>query len=154
MKKENFLLVLLILFTVSGLNAQNLNCEINGSFVDSTRYKYAYLVESKLNIFMKTPIIDQKFKFNLTQPENYQTTQLYFEEDSVKTNAYFLEQAKRLSDNRRIVTIENADLIFGNNALNMKVVMSKLNKDINEMYKAMETRGFQTFFDQHPVSEI
>jgi hypothetical protein len=131
-----------------------LNCEIKGTFVGSINYKYAYLVDLELKSIIKTVITGGKFKFILAKPESYQTTQLFFEEDSIKTVTYFLEQSKRASVNRRIVAIENADLIFVKNALDMKVTSGQLNEDINQMYKVMETRDFQTFFDQHPDSEI
>lgn len=154
MKKGKILLLLLMFFTIQGLYGQTLNCEIKGTFVDSINYKYAYLVDLKLKSIIKTPITDGKFKFILAKPESYQITELFFEEDSIKTTTYFLEQSKRASVNRRIVAIENTDLIFGKNALDMKVIGGQLNEDINQMYKAMETRDFQTFFDQHTDSEI
>ena len=154
MKKINLILYLLTFFTVQNLNGQTLDCIIKGTFTDSTKYKYAYLVDLKAKKFIKTAIARNNFSFIVAKPKNYLVTQLYLEDDSIKTISYFLEQAKRAGVNRRIIAIEDADLIFGKNALDIKVIKGKLNEDIVQMYKTMETKEFNLFFAQHPDSQI
>jgi hypothetical protein len=154
MRKITLALTLIMFFTTLEMKAQIQSCEIKGVFLDNQKYKYAFLVDLKLKTISTSPIIKDAFSFTVTKPNDDQIIQLFLEEDSAKSINYFLNESKIASNNRRIIAVEDADILFLKDARTVTVKTGALNQDIEQMYLAINSRNYDQFINTHTNSPI
>lgn len=153
MVKEKIVLFFLLFFTMQGAKSQSLYCEIKGPVVNNSNYAYAFLVDLRNKVIFKSQILDNHFSFKVAKPKDAQLVNLFLEKDSLKTIDDFLLKNKTISTSR-LLAVENAEVSIGSHIFYATVKGGPGNKEIDEMYQAMNSGNYGHFFESHPESPL
>lgn len=152
--KKNLLLLILTVFTTLSVHSQTQNCKITGTLTDQSFYKYAYIYISKTKELSITPIVANKFQFNINRQKEAILGIMFLGLDSLKTSEDVLQNG--ISGNRisRLIALEDMDINITENINTAIVSGGNLNKDLDQMSSTSKSLDFKPFFEQHPDSPI
>lgn len=152
--KRNLLSILLTVLTILSAHSQTQNCKINGTLIDQSFYKYAYLYISKTKELSVTPILANKFQFNIANQKEAILGIMFLGLDSLKTYDDVLQNGIVGNRISRLIALENLDINIIDNINTAIINGGNLNKDLDQMSSTSKSLDFKPFFEQHPDSPI
>lgn len=152
--KKNLLSLLLTAFTILSAHSQTQNCKINGTLTDQSFYKYAYLYISKTKELSVTPIVANKFQFNIANQKEAILGIMFLGLDSLKTYDDVIQNGIVGNRISRLIALEDLDIKIDENINTAIINGGSLNKDLDQMSSTSRSLDFKPFFEQHPDSPI
>ncbi len=152
--KISFLFFFILMFKLTSYG-QLKKYEIKGEIANSEISKYAYVCVYETNDkwkFQKTPIIDRKFSFNVEVNDSGYLSysgRIFLTNDTLKEASEIYQ-----GTNYRMLIIDNFSILIDDeqNVKSSKIHESQLNKEFDEMNKAIKEEEYIKFFESHQNS--
>lgn len=153
MKNIVIIALVTVLFITKGFGQKYV---IYGTTANHLSYKYAYLYDSDTKIFITEPIVDHQFSFKVDKIEKPKILLLSFNTELFKSYKQVLESPDyKYPNGSRMVALEDTVKVTLKEYTKDAIVEGKiLNKDIDDMNIAINSRKYDAFFEQHPDSFI
>ena len=152
--KKNIILLIFVFFTVQRLQSQTLNCKLNGRLINDGSYRYAFLYFPDNKTKHITKIIDKHFQFTIEKPDELKIGIIFLGKDSLMSYTDIVDQRKFGVNELRSIVIEELEIIIDTDVSKAIVNGGALNKDNDNMYKAINTNQYDEFFDKNPDSPL
>lgn len=143
----------MLLFVFKGF-AQD--CLVYGTTAPDMLYKYAYLYDLDSKTFLTAPIVNHQFSFKLNKPDklslftfNVNTNLMKSHEELIKSPDY------RMPNKGRLIALEDSVSISMTTTTQEAAVKGgTLNKAIDDMFLAIKSRKYESFFEQYSDSPV
>lgn len=143
----------MLLFVFKGF-AQD--CLIYGTTAPDMLYKYAYLYDLDSKTFLTAPIVNHQFSFKLNKPDKLRLFTFNVNTDLMKSHEELIKSPDYGMPNRgRIIALEDSVKISMTTVTQEAAVKGRiLNKAIDDMFLAIKSKKYESFFEQYPDSPI
>lgn len=153
MNKKLIILSLILFFTIS-TRSQTQNCKITGNINEPSLFKYACLYISKTKKLSITPIIANKFQFDIEKQQEEILGIVFLGLDSLNTCNDVKQNGITGFRASRMIALEDMTICVQEDIRKAAIYGGRLNKDLDQMNTCSRSLDFKPFFQQHPDSPI